>query len=71
MKIKSMFSYKSQIIYISPAMDEFEALQKRVRFGQRALLIAVAVLLGLLLITGNFIGKTDKNCAKYNNCQER
>ena len=42
-------------------MDEFEALQKRARFGQKALLIAVAVLVGVLLVTGNFIGRTDEN----------
>ena len=52
-------------------MDEFEALQKRARFGQKALLITFAALLGLLLVTGNFIGKTDENCEKYNNCEER
>ena len=51
--------------------QEFEALQKKVRFGQRALLIAVVILVGLLLVTGNFIGRTDENCEKYNNCQER
>ena len=55
-------------------MDEFEALQKRARFGQKALLIAVAVLLGLLLVMGNFTGfsldttRTNENCKKYNNC---
>ena len=58
-------------------MDEFEALQKRARFGQKALLIAVAVLLGLLLVMGNFTGydldtaRTDEKCEKYNTCQER
>ena len=58
-------------------MDEFEALQKRARFGQMALLIAVAVLVGLLLVMGNLTGfsidatRTDENCEKYNNCQER
>jgi hypothetical protein len=58
-------------------MDKFEALQKRARFGQKALLIAVAVLLGLLLVMGNFTGfsidatRTDENCEKYKNCQER
>ena len=58
-------------------MGKFEALQKRARFGQKALLIAVAVLVGLHLVMGNFIGfsldttRTDENCEKYNNCQER
>ena len=58
-------------------MDEFEALQKRARFGQKALLIAVAALLGLLLVMGTFTGfsidatRTDENCEKYKNCQER
>ena len=58
-------------------MDEFEALQKRARFGQKVLLIAVAALLGLLLVMGNLTGfsidatRTDENCEKYNNCQER
>jgi len=72
-----MLPIKFQIIYISLAMDEFEALQKRARFGQKALLIAVAVLLGLLLVTGNLTGfsldttRTDENCKKYNTCQER
>jgi hypothetical protein len=51
--------------------DEFAILQKKVKFGQRALLITVIVLLGLLLITGNFIEKTDENCERYNNCQDR
>ena len=55
-------------------MDEFEALQKRARFGQKALLIAVAVLVGLLLVMGNLTGfsidatRTDENCEKYKNC---
>ena len=58
-------------------MDEFEALQKRARFGQKALLIAVAVLLGLLLVIGistDFdldMTRTDEKCEKYNTCQER
>ena len=52
-------------------MDEFQALQKKLRFGQRALLIAVAVVMGLLLVTGNFSGRIDENCEKNNNCQER
>ena len=58
-------------------MDKFEALQKRARFGQKALLIAVAVLVGVLLVIGNFTGfdldttRTDEKCEKYNNCQER
>jgi hypothetical protein len=58
-------------------MDKFEALQKRARFGQKALLIAIAVFLGLLLVIGISTGfnldttKTDKNCEKYKNCQER
>ena len=66
-----MLPIKFQIIYISLAMDKFEALQKRARFGQKALLITVAVLVGVLLVTGNFIGRTDENCEKYNTCQER
>jgi hypothetical protein len=58
-------------------MDKFEALQKRARFGQKALLIAVAVLLGLLLVLGISTGfdldttRTDEKCEKYNTCQER
>jgi len=58
-------------------MDEFEALQKRARFGQKVLLIAVAALLGLLLVMGNLTGfsidatRTDEKCEKYNTCQER
>ncbi len=58
-------------------MDEFEDLQKRARFGQKALLIAVAVLLGLLLVMENFTDfsldttRTDETWDKYNNCQER
>ena len=58
-------------------MDEFDALQKRARFGQKILLIAVAVILGLLLVMGKLTGfsldttRTDENCEKYNNCQER
>ena len=51
--------------------QEFEALQKKVKFGQRALLITVAVLLGLLWVTGKYIGPTDEYCEKYNTCQER
>ena len=47
-----MVPIKFQIIYISLVMDEFEVLQKRARFGQKALLIAVAVLLGVLLVMG-------------------
>ena len=58
-------------------MDEIKALQKRARFGQKALLIAVAALLGLLLVIGNLTSfsidatRTDENCEKYKNCQER
>ena len=58
-------------------MDKFEALQKRARFGQKALLIAVAVLVGVLLVIGNITGfdldttRTDANCERYNTCQER
>ena len=58
-------------------MDEFDALQKRARFGQKILLIAVAVILGLLLVMGNLTGfsidatRTDEKCKKYNTCQER
>ena len=42
--------------------QEFEALQKKVKFGQRALLITVAVLLGLLWVSGKYIGPTDEYC---------
>jgi hypothetical protein len=58
-------------------MDEFEALQKRARFGQKALLIAVAALLGLLLVLGISTDfdlettRTDEKCEKYKTCQER
>ena len=57
-------------------MDKFEALQKRARFGQKALLIAVAVLLGLLLVIGISTGfdwdttRTNEKHEKYNTCQE-
>jgi len=52
-------------------MDEFELLQKRLKFGQKALLILAAVIVGLILALGKFTGKTDENCEKYNTCQER
>jgi len=51
--------------------QEFEALQKKIKFGQRALLITVAILSGLLWFTGKYIGQTDEYCEKYNNCQEQ
>lgn len=75
--VHTMLPIKFQLIYISLSMDEFEDLQKRARFGQKALLIAVAVLLGLLLVMENFTDfsldttRTDETCDKYNNCQER
>ena len=51
--------------------QDIAVLQKKLRFGQRALLITVVLLLGLLFITGNFVEKTDENCKRYNNCQEQ
>jgi len=51
--------------------QDFEALQKKIRFGQRALLIMAVVLVVLLWITGRYIGPTDEYCEKYNTCEER